>query len=266
MAQKQELRGKKPPRRGDGRRKRAWPEAARNSCRPGGETGNRKIFVCAKTPAPGCGETKALRIYIVRERRTFYELSPSRLRGEEFAPAERRQKKAGLARSGQKEKPPRRRTKKPLEAGTARGVRRYFVLDVRLALRPGRAGEDRKADRGGRGPTGASARMFAWRCGREGPGRTERRTGEGAGLPGHLRGCSPGPAAGKGRGGLKGEPGRVRPVSICAGVRPGAAAGSGRGGPKGEPGRALVPKRVPGPGGGAAAREGPAGRGRELRR
>ena len=35
-----------------------------------------KIFVCAKTPTLGCEVTKVLRIYIVRERRTFYELSP----------------------------------------------------------------------------------------------------------------------------------------------------------------------------------------------
>ena len=35
-----------------------------------------KIFAFLKTPTPGCGETKVLRIYIVRERRTFDELSP----------------------------------------------------------------------------------------------------------------------------------------------------------------------------------------------
>ena len=38
--------------------------------------GIRKIFVFAKTPTPGREVTKVLRIYIVRERRTFYELSP----------------------------------------------------------------------------------------------------------------------------------------------------------------------------------------------
>ena len=229
MAQKQELRGKKPPRRRDGRRKRAWPEAARNSCRPGGETGNRKIFVCAKTPTLGCGETKALRIYIVRERRTFYELSPPKPTPQTHPELPRYTRKFGdpgwgslasiassiltgqdgtrtrgprvwgyvsqkRAPGGSGQKRPKRKAapaenEKAPGSGNCQGREGDFLRGVlALALRPGRAGEDRKADRGGRGPTGASARMFAWRCGREGPGRAERRTGEGAGLPGHLRG------------------------------------------------------------------------------
>ena len=35
-----------------------------------------RIFVFAKTPTPGCGVTKVLRIYIAGGKRTSYELSP----------------------------------------------------------------------------------------------------------------------------------------------------------------------------------------------
>ena len=65
-----------------------------------------KIFVFLKTPTPGCGVTKVLRIYIVGGKRTSYELSPPKWYKEKGLFC-RETNIGGSDRSGQREKPPR---------------------------------------------------------------------------------------------------------------------------------------------------------------
>ena len=107
-----------------------------------------KIFVFAKTPTPGCGVTKVLRIYIVGGKRTSYELSPPKWYKEKGLFC-RETNIGGSDRSGQREKPPRQTPPGEGSRFAEESHRRVWAEAVRKRSRTG--GERRSGERVCRG-------------------------------------------------------------------------------------------------------------------